>query len=111
MFNETWGYRSWQERGDVREKAKEKLKDLISVAAHGGNYLLNIGPKGDGSVVPFEKEVLMLIGQWLNRYGYAIYDTEASPFRQEFSGDRLPGKENSFFCSSPESIHKTEKLY
>lgn len=97
MFNETWGYRSWQERGDVREKAKEKLKDLISVAAHGGNYLLNIGPKGDGSVVPFEKEVLMLIGQWLNQYGYAIYDTEASPFRQDFSWGQVTRKGKQLF--------------
>ena len=58
MFNETWSYRSWQERGDVHTKAMEKLRSLINVVSHGGNFLLNIGPKGDGSVVPFEKEVL-----------------------------------------------------
>ena len=55
MFNETWSYRSWQERGDVHTKAMEKLRSLINVVSHGGNFLLNIGPKGDGSVVPFEK--------------------------------------------------------
>ena len=84
MFDETWSYRSWQERGDVHVKTMEKLRSLINVVSHGGNFLLNIGPKGDGSVVPFEKEVLKGIGGWLKKYGYAIYGTEASPFRELF---------------------------
>lgn len=85
LFNETWGYRSWQERGSAEDKAREKLGNLIRVVSHGGNYLLNIGPKGDGSVVPFERDVLERIGRWLQQNGDAIYDTEASPFREDFA--------------------------
>ena len=85
MFDETWGYRSWQERGSSHEKAQEKLRSLVSVVSGGGNYLLNIGPKGDGSVVPFEAEVLEEIGAWLKQNGNAIYGTEASPYRTPFS--------------------------
>ena len=47
MFDETWGYRSWQERGSVKEKVNEKIASLIRVVGAGGHYLLNIGPRGD----------------------------------------------------------------
>ena len=84
MFNETWGYRSWQERGDAEEKAKEKIRNLINTVSHGGNFLLNIGPDGEGNVIPFEKEVMENVGNWLERYGYAVYGSSPSPFRTDF---------------------------
>ncbi|MEL7599907.1 MAG: alpha-L-fucosidase [Proteiniphilum sp.] len=65
MFDETWGYRSWQDRGSVEEKVNEKIASLIRVVGTGGHYLLNIGPRGDGSVVEFERDVLRGIGAWL----------------------------------------------
>lgn len=68
MFNETWGYRSWQVRKDATAKANEKIKSLIRTVANGGNYLLNIGPAGDGSVIPFEREVLLKIGKWISAH-------------------------------------------
>jgi hypothetical protein len=84
MFPETWGYRSWQERGRVEDKVAEKLRSLIKVVSHGGNYLLNIGPASDGSVVPFEAEVIRSIGSWLRENGDAIYGAQPSPFDEEF---------------------------
>lgn len=84
MFPETWGYRSWQERGDVRDKVAEKLRSLLQIVSHGGNYLLNIGPDDKGAVIPFEKEVLKGMGRWLALNGDAVYGTEASPFREDF---------------------------
>ncbi|MDD4148702.1 MAG: alpha-L-fucosidase [Bacteroidales bacterium] len=78
MFNETWGYRSWQERQSVEEKINEKIHDLINVVSLGGNYLLNIGPKGDGSIVHFEQQVLESIGKWLKENGEAVYGTSVS---------------------------------
>ena len=83
MFSETWSYRSWQERGSVESKYGEKLRTLINVVASGGNYLLNIGPASDGSIVPFESEVIHRIGEWLKDNGEAIYGTDPSPFRQK----------------------------
>lgn len=85
MFPETWSYRSWQKRGSVDDKVAEKLRSLIKVVSHGGNYLLNIGPASDGSVVPFERDVLLRIGSWLEENGEAIYGTQPSPFREEFA--------------------------
>lgn len=97
MFDETWGYRSWQERCEPHEKAMEKLRSLIQVVSYGGNFLLNIGPKGDGSVVTFEKEVLREMGEWLQQHGNAIYDTEACPFREKFDWGHITRKGNQLF--------------
>lgn len=97
MFDETWSYRSWQERGNAHTKAMEKLRSLINVVSHGGNFLLNIGPKGDGSVVPFESEVLKEIGAWLQKHGEAIYGTEASPFREQFEWGTCTRKGNHLY--------------
>lgn len=98
MFPETWSYRSWQERGSVEDKYAEKLRTLINVVAHGGNYLLNIGPASDGSIVPFEAEVIRLIGRWLDDNGEAIYGTSPSPFRSNgFEWGHITVKDNVMY--------------
>ena len=80
MFPQTWGYRSWQARTDLPGKIRENILRLVRVVSQGGNYILNIGPEGDGSVVPFEAQVLHGIGDWLKRNGEAIYGTRKQPF-------------------------------
>ncbi len=100
MFPETWSYRSWQERGSVEDKYAEKLRTLINVVAHGGNYLLNIGPTSDGSVVPFEDEVIRRIGQWLNLNGESIYGTSVLPqgrFANEYEWGVATVKDNVMY--------------
>ena len=94
MFHETWSYRSWQKRGDVKAKVAEKIHDLLNVISMGGNYLLNIGPKGDGSVVPFEKQVLTGMGEWLNKNGESVYGTTVSLLDEQEWGviTSKPGK-------------------
>ena len=61
-------------------KVEEKILSLIKVISRGGNYLLNIGPRGDGSIVEYEKDVLHGIGEWISKNSEAIYGTEANPF-------------------------------
>jgi alpha-L-fucosidase len=82
IFSETWGYRSWQERTDLEAKTREHILRLVRVVSRGGNYLLNIGPRGDGSLVEFEAAVLEGAGRWLKTNGEAIYGAEPQPFRQ-----------------------------
>lgn len=97
MFNETWGYRSWQVRGSSHDKAQEKLRSLIRVVSGGGSFLLNIGPMGDGTVVPFEVAVLDEIGAWLQKNGEAIYGASQSPFRSRFAWGEVTRKSNVLY--------------
>ncbi len=105
FFDETWGYRSFQKRGKEEDKVREKLTSLIRVTSRGGNFLLNIGPMGDGSVVGFEKDVLLKIGQWLNKNGEAIYGTDPDPFHVAFKWGSLTSRPNKIYLhllSAPE---------
>ncbi|NLC86704.1 MAG: hypothetical protein GX680_07135 [Bacteroidales bacterium] len=98
MFDETWGYRSWQVRGDVQEKVEEKILSLIKVISRGGNYLLNIGPRGDGSIVEYEKDVLHGIGEWISKNSEAIYGTEANPFHTSFYWGDVTTKNGNIYA-------------
>ncbi|WP_111592893.1 alpha-L-fucosidase [Chitinophaga dinghuensis] len=99
VYDETWGYRSWQEHGKAEDKADEKLRGLIKVVSRGGNYLLNIGPRGDGSVVDFEKEVLLMNGQWLKRNGEAIYGASPNPFDTTFAWGEVTARPGKIYLS------------
>ncbi len=63
IYPDTWGYRSWQKRGNAAERAGELAENYRYVRERGGNYLLNIGPRGDGSIDPFEREVITMFGK------------------------------------------------
>ena len=97
MFPETWSYRSWQERGEVKDKVAEKLRTLIEVVSKGGNFLLNIGPASDGSIVPFEADVIRSMGRWLEKNKEAIYGTQPSPFRNDFAWGDVTRKGNVLY--------------
>ncbi len=76
-MNTTWGY----SEHDTAWKSNEVLiRNLIDIASKGGNYLLNIGPKADGSVPPESVTALEAIGAWMKVNGESIYATSASPF-------------------------------
>ncbi len=95
IYHSTWGYRSWQKRDDFQGKMEELVKTLVSVRARGGNYLLNIGPRGDGSIVEFEADVLRGIGAWLDRHP-GFDDLSATQFDQHAWGEVLTGNGNLF---------------
>lgn len=50
------------------------------IASRGGNYLLNIGPKPDGTIQPWQAEVLQGIGKWVEQNKKAIFGTHPTPF-------------------------------
>ena len=110
IFNETWGYRSWQERGSVEDKVDEKIKSLIKVISRGGNYLLNIGPRGDGSVVEFESDVLQQIGEWVTINSEAIYGSTANPFHDVYQWGDITAKESALYLFVEETPSTGEIL-
>jgi alpha-L-fucosidase len=76
-LNETWGY----SRFDTEWKKPEDIvRRLVEIVSKGGNYLLNIGPRGDGSIPEASVATLEHVGAWMRTNGSSIYGTSASPF-------------------------------
>jgi alpha-L-fucosidase len=70
--NESWGYHA----GDQDWKSPRDLIALLVAAAAGrGNLLLNVGPRGDGSIPDEARERLLAVGNWLKTNGPAIFGT------------------------------------
>ncbi|ETZ21371.1 alpha-L-fucosidase [Pedobacter sp. V48] len=75
-MNGTWGFRT----SDNKWKSTETLiRNLADIASKGGNYLLNIGPKPDGTFPQESIDRLKAIGDWMKVNSEAIYGTKASP--------------------------------
>ncbi len=72
-INDSWGFN----KGDDDWKyPKTIVRDLIHCSQGGGNYLLNIGPLGDGSVPEPEVHVLTAVGKWMEKHGSTIYGSD-----------------------------------
>ena len=76
----SWGYnkgaRDWK-------SAKVLVRNLVDIARKGGNYLLNVGPTGEGVIPAQSVSQLREIGSWLAVNGESIYGTDGSIFPTE----------------------------
>ena len=55
------------------------VESLSRVTCLGGNFLLNVGPKPDGTICAGEAQRMREIGCWLKTNGDAVYGTEGCP--------------------------------
>lgn len=53
------------------------IHQMMAVASCGGNLLLNVSPKGDGSIPEDQQGSLHTLGDWLQENGEAIYGSRA----------------------------------
>ena len=89
-LNDNWGYAAH----DVRWKTTEDvLQKLIDIASKGGNYLLNIGPKADGTFPTESINCLKEVGSWMKVNSEAIYGTIPSPFVSQLDWGTATRKE------------------
>ncbi|MCG8308339.1 MAG: alpha-L-fucosidase, partial [Cytophagales bacterium] len=72
-----WGYIEY----DTVYKSPEVLvRQLLDIVSKGGNYLLNNGPKPDGTMTEKAVENLKIVGKWMRKNAEGIYGT--SPWKQ-----------------------------
>lgn len=71
--NNTWGYSKFDNGWKTPE---ELIFWIVDIAGKGGNYLLNVGPKADGTIPAQSVELLKEVGQWMKINGEAIYGTK-----------------------------------
>jgi alpha-L-fucosidase len=75
-LNSTWGYSKFDQQWKTPSVVVQRLVETVS---KGGNYLLNIGPKADGTIPPPSVATLEEVGVWMRKNSESIYGTSACP--------------------------------
>ena len=78
-----WGWQPWD---TVHKSTHDLIHIFADVIGHGGNLLLDIGPKEDGTIPRGQVTRLEEIGQWTSKHAEAIYGTRAGLPNGHFFG-------------------------
>ncbi len=80
VLNDHWGYAE----NDLNYKSmKTLIDDLVDCRSSGCNYLLNVGPLGDGSINPIDKVYFERLGKWISFNKDFIYEARPSEYKGE----------------------------
>lgn len=74
-FGSSFGYLAAEENPNHRGRktVEEVIHEMVEVISRNGNFLINIGPKADGTIPSWQVERLRAMGDWLRINGDAIY--------------------------------------
>ena len=93
-LNDTWGYKDtdtdWKSPTTV-------LQNLADIVSKGGNFLLNVGPTGQGVIPAASVQILQQVGAWLSVNGDAIYGAGVAPVAPQPWGS-ITRKGNSLYA-------------
>jgi alpha-L-fucosidase len=82
-MNESWGYSPH----DTQYKSERGLVHTLGeIAGKGGRLLLNLSPRGDGTLPAEQVQRLEAVGGWLSRNGEGVLGTEAGLEPWQFYG-------------------------
>ncbi|BBC38754.1 Glycosyl hydrolase [Streptomyces graminofaciens] len=95
-MNGNWGYTDWAE--GLYRPVKDIIREMVTVVSRDGNYLLNIGPKGDGSVTAGSVTILNGLASWMATHSDSIHGTSGSPFATEPSWGKITKKNGKLFA-------------
>ena len=97
-INDSWGY---QHRDKNYKSVRQIIRMFAECIGMGGNMLLDIGPKEDGTIDPEQEKRLLGLGEWINRHEEAIFSTNAGLPTGHYHGPSTVSKDNSvlyLFC-------------
>jgi len=91
-INNNWGYQP----SDTNWKTPYEIITIFTDAiSNGGNLLLDIGPKADGTIPPEQINVLKELGAWNKRNGEAVFNTVGGIPQGHFYGPTTLSKDST----------------
>jgi alpha-L-fucosidase len=91
-MNDNWGYRPQ----DNHYKSPQQIIDIfVDCISKGGNLLLDIGPKADGTIPVEQENILIELGKWTSKHGEAIYNTKSGIPYDFFYGPSALSKDST----------------
>jgi alpha-L-fucosidase len=91
-INSNWG---WQPQDHDWKTPFEIITIFVDAVSNGGNLLLDIGPKADGTIPAEEVTMLKELGAWNQRNGEAVFNTTAGIPQGHFYGPTTLSKDSS----------------
>lgn len=89
-MNDSWGYQPYDKKYKSTNMIIRTLVDCINM---GGNLLLDIGPKPDGTIAAEQEAILKGLGRWTSKHAEAIYGTKAGIEKGHFNGKTALSKD------------------
>ena len=82
-MNDSWGFQP----NDKNYKAPNQIIRILTDCLHkGGNLLLDIGPKADGTIPAEQENILRELGRWTQKHADAIYGSKAGIPAEHYFG-------------------------
>lgn len=98
-INDSWGY---QPNDTNYKSANQIIRIFVDCISMGGNLLLDIGPKPDGSIPQEQVEVLKELGRWTKKHKSAIFGTRAGiPHGHYYGPTALNAEKNILYLYLP----------
>jgi len=90
-MNDTWG---WKTHDHNWKSSTDLIRKLVDIASKGGNFLLNVGPTGEGEIPGPSVERLEAMGAWMQVNARAVYGTMPNPFPEPPAWGRVTRAKN-----------------
>lgn len=96
VFGDHWGYA----KNDVSYKSLTKIiTDLINCRRCNCNFLMNVGPMGNGSLRPLDREMMLEVGRFIRFNKGFIYDAKSSDISAE-NAIMMKASDGSYYAVS-----------
>ena len=82
-MNDSWGYQPTDQNYKTPQMLLRTFVDCLSM---GGNLLLGIGPREDGSIPDEQVAILKAFGRWIDKHKEAVYETRTGIPSEHFQG-------------------------
>jgi alpha-L-fucosidase len=98
-INNNWGYRP----SDTNWKTPDEvIRIYTEVLGMGGNLLLDIGPRADGTIPAEAEQVLKALGRWNRKHAEAVYGTrEGLPYGHYHGSSTLSKDSTALYLFIP----------
>ncbi|PJJ66669.1 alpha-L-fucosidase [Chryseobacterium geocarposphaerae] len=107
-MNDSWGFQPFDAHYKTPNMIVRTLTDVISM---GGNLLLDIGPKSDGSIPEEQIEILKNLGRWTSKHKEAVYGTRKGLPFENYKGKSSISKDGKKLFLYLEEAKDFAKIY
>jgi alpha-L-fucosidase len=107
--NDNWG---WRPNDTLMKTSNEVIRIFSECLGMGGNLLLDIGPKADGTITAEQTKLLRDLGRWTSKHAEAIYGSLAGLPGGHFYGPSTMSKDSTIlylFLTQVQGVPRDDK--